>query len=106
MTQTNIAAPTPGRHGVTFTKESLDKAVKDVDNNPVYGFMAPFVLSSDLNDISHKVTNLAVDVSGVITGTITCLETPKGKILRQLIETDEPDKIAMSRIIAINAVPG
>lgn len=78
-----------------YTKENYSEMVESVqdkiENHSLLGTLEhDFTLSTNLNNVSHRVDSLSIDEDGVVHGSLTILNTPKGQIAKAIIEAGSP----------------
>ena len=78
-----------------YTKENYSEMVESVqdkiDKHSLLGTLEhDFTLNTNLNNVSHRVDSLSIDEDGVVHGSLTILNTPKGQIAKAIIEAGSP----------------
>ena len=68
------------------------ESVQDkIDKHSLLGTLEhDFTLNTNLNNVSHRVDSLSIDEDGVVHGSLTILNTPKGQIAKAIIEAGSP----------------
>lgn len=97
--------------------ENLRKSIEEYNNKPSkYGQIDfPETLDQDLRTISHVVENVRVEEDKVV-GDIRILDTPQGKILKDVVDgyvfrsralgrTEFDGKVYVKEIFAFDAIP-
>jgi hypothetical protein len=96
-------ADVPNKNGRTYSKETLESAIKKFEDKPIFGMigMPEITFREPTNKdetcvefsslhvpdekISHKIENLRFDEQGYLIGDVTVLATPYGQILKTLL---------------------
>jgi len=88
-----------------YTKENFEPHIqKFLDNRPKYGTFMDLVESGsiDISKISHSIDDIWVKDEKLI-GKITILDTPYGKILQKLYDSDEYFSVRPMSLGSVNS---
>lgn len=78
----------PNKNGRIYSKETMEAAIANLNGKPVVGQIGmPEDGPIRLEHASHQVTDLRLDGDKVV-GTISVLNTERGKALRDIINMD------------------
>ncbi len=78
-----------------------------IDTGKSIGAVDPYKFNCDvvnLSDVSHVVKSINVDTKGILSGEIELLDTPKGNVMKQIIERGLTPEYSMSYRIKDNNV--
>ena len=80
-------ADVPNKNNRTYSTEALQNAVDKLPRPELLGTIGmPVSDKVDLFNVSHSVSNLRLE-DGYLVGTMKVLETPQGKMLKELLST-------------------
>jgi hypothetical protein len=115
-------ADVPNKNGRTYPRELLEGLTKTKPDEVILGHLGmdagrgAFV---DMHRVSHTVSSMRIDEEGYLVCAVTVLDTPNGKILKDLLEAplsdisfrtagfatiDKDGIISNFKLISINAV--
>lgn len=82
----------PNFNGRIYPRETMEKAIQGFMAKPSrLGQIGMDGCQIDMSNASHNVENIQIDEDGHVTATIQILETPAGKIARQLLVQPNTD---------------
>lgn len=94
VTVTILECDKPNLNGRVYPREAVEKMIADVQTKPgmmgrVFGTIGmPKGSSLDITEISHSVSNLRIMEDGRVMGDMMVLDTPKGKVLKELLSPE------------------
>lgn len=84
LIQADVTTPT----GRVYSKRALKDMVAESKTRKIYGGIGtPVDGVTRVQDISHEVTDLSMDEEGKVHAAVTVLDTPKGKLLKQILQS-------------------
>jgi len=99
----------PNKNGRVYTKEVCEQMVNQFGEleHPMYGELNPnydMANAISFNNISHEILEIYLDEDQkALYGTIKVLDTPKGKVLQELLRHDIPLSVASRAFGIIDA---
>jgi len=79
-------ADRPTRNGRIYSKQVLERAIEDFNQRaPKFGGPVTGALIQRIESVSHETLSLSVEDDGTICAEIRILDTPQGKVLKELM---------------------
>lgn len=113
---------TRNRNGRVYNKENYGEMIEALQPQVKVGLLGecehPYSLSINLNNVSHRINELHMNEDGSCTGEISILNTPKGQILKALVEgglplfvssrgagtVDEDGNVTLTKLVTFDVV--
>lgn len=71
--------------------EMIESVQEKIANKSFLGTLEhDYSVNTNLNNVSHRVDSLSIDEDGIVRGSLTLLDTPKGQIAKAIIESGSP----------------
>ena len=87
----SIQLDKPTNNGYVYDKEMFEKQLDKFNKNQIENYRQIYPRNTpvcSLGEISHKVKNAFVDEDNTVVTNIQILDTPKGKMPKQMIENN------------------
>jgi hypothetical protein len=97
-----LMRPGVSQNGREFSEEVIRKAVANAQERiaeGMYGSVEPGDKKLLAADISHRVDKMEVTKDGVVYGTCTTVDTPKGRALKEMLMRRDVQLVPEGRVI-------